>query len=146
LNKLWSDFIKEGKNYNDILAWAHSKVIKEALTIFKTEYKTDNKTNKKIRIVIDKFDEYKMDYRLKNLDHDKIEVIQKIAGESEIPVAAASIVAKKIFEDYLKKFESEFNITNIKNIDPKSLDAKIIPRIAKIHFKNISNILEKSKG
>lgn len=139
LNQLWTDFKKEGKNYNDLLAWAHSKAIKEALMIFRDEYKTD----KQIKVFIDKFDENKMDSRLTSLDYDKIDVVQKISGESEIAVAAASIIAKKIFEDYLKKLETEFAIKNIKNIDPKSLDVKILPLIAKIHFNNISKIIEK---
>ncbi|MHA1755526.1 MAG: RNA-binding domain-containing protein [Promethearchaeota archaeon] len=133
-NSLWIDFEKEGKNYNDLIAWAHSKAIKMAIEKL-------NEVNK-IKIVIDKFDQNKMDLRLQTINRSKVEIVQKSSGESEIPVAAASIISKKKFEDYLKKLQSEYEISNLKQIEPESLDPITLFNTAKIHFKNIDNILK----
>ena len=84
-----------------------------------------------------------MDLRLQTINQSKVEIVQKVSGESEIPVAAASIISKKIFEDYLKKLESEFKISNLKRINPETLDPRILFHVAKIHFKNIDSILRR---
>jgi ribonuclease HIII len=129
---------KEGKSLNDLLAWAHAETIKDL---------EEKIGNKKIRIVIDKFDVKKMESRLRGkarqrrLLGDNIEVIQKSKGESEIPVAAASIIAKKIFEERVDKLNKKFGI-NLREAKPEDIDPKILPLVAKTHFKNVSKCLE----
>ena len=130
-NKLYSKLQREGKSLNDMMAWAHSVVIKELIE--KIEFK-------KVKVVIDKFDFEKTEYRLENVDKRNLEIIQKSGGESEIPVAAASIIAKYLFELEVDKLNEKYQI-NLRKVKPKDISLDVLPTVAKVHFKNIKNIL-----
>lgn len=79
--------------------------------------------------------------RLLNIDTDKVEIIQKSKGESEIPVAVASILAKNAFNEEVVKMSKLFKI-DFRNTDPKDIPKDILKKTAKAHFKNISKILQ----
>jgi ribonuclease HIII len=128
-NELYFDFTKENKNLNDLLAWAHSAAIKEVLTRLK-------QVEKKIIIIIDKFDFQKLDLRLRKIKKENIEIIQKAHGESEIPVALASILAKYFFEKEIHDLNYKYNI-DLKNESPDKLSKEVLFNVAKIHFKNV---------
>ena len=130
-NKLYSKLQREGKSLNDMMAWAHSVVIKELIE--KIEFK-------KVKVVIDKFDFEKTEYRLENVDKRNLEIIQKSGGESEIPVAAASIIAKYLFELEVDKLNEKYQI-DLRKVKPKDVSLDVLPTVAKVHFKNIKNIL-----
>jgi ribonuclease HIII len=100
-NKRYHEFNKEKKSLNDLMAWAHSKVIQELLHQIKF-------TNAKV--VIDKFDFEKMEYRLEKIDKTNLEIIQRTGGESETPVAAASIIAKYLFEQEVDKLDKTYGL------------------------------------
>ena len=59
-------------------------------------------------MVIDKFDFEKTEFRLEKVDRTNVEIIQKSKGESEIPVAAASIIAKYTFEKEVDKLNIKY--------------------------------------
>lgn len=126
-NKQYEEFKKEGKTLNDMLAWAHVRVIKD-LTC-KLEYK-------KARVIIDKFDAEKTEFRLQGLDRENLEVVQKSHAESEIPVAAASILAKYVFERRLDELNRNFGV-DLRNCEPNDV-RDVLPEVAKMHFKNVS--------
>ena len=130
-NEMIVQFKKENKNLNELLAWAHSAAIKA--TIDKLQYQ-------KIRVVIDKFDVEKTFRRLYGgvyiLDKEKVEIIQKSKGESEIPVAASSIIAKDIFEKEVDAMGNAFGM-NFRKMNPQDLPKSILEKVAKLHFKNI---------
>jgi ribonuclease HIII len=136
-NKLFEELSKEGKNSNDILAWAHSEVVKDLI---------EKAGTNDVQIIIDKFDFNKTDSRLsskervRSVDQTKIKVIQKSKGESEIPVAAASIIAKSIFEEEVQKLSNKYGV-DLKSIPPNDLPRDIIPKVAKTNFKNIKAVL-----
>ena len=136
-NKLYEEFKSEGKNLNDLLAWAHSEIIKDLIEKF-------GSTN--IEVVIDKFDFRKTDSRLsarwreRRIDQSKIEVIQKSKGESEIPVAAASVIAKSIFEKEVAMLSNKFHI-DLKTISPENVPKDALTLVAKTHFQNIRKLL-----
>ena len=130
-NRKYSEFQKEGKSLNMILAWAHAAVVKELLSQVKFE---------KAKVIIDKFDYEKTEFRLGNLDRTNIEIIQKSKGESEIPVATASIIAKYIFENEVDKLDEEYSI-DLRNSEPSEIDPEILPHVAKIHFKNVKKYI-----
>lgn len=91
------EFRNEGKNLNDMLAWAHAKVISESYAVLR-----NRKEN--IKIVIDQFARVKTEQRLsRKLDLEKIELVQRPKAEDEIAVAAASIVAREAREDWLDR-------------------------------------------
>ena len=120
-NKLYDKFKQEGKNLNHLLAYLHSKAINKVLKHAKT-------TN--ILIIIDEFDNKKMNEYL-NINK-KIQVIQEQDGERFIPVATSSIIAKYHYEKTLKEIEERYNIKL-----RKTIDKKIIDKVAKTHFKNV---------
>ena len=130
-NSKYKEFQKEGKNLNDMLAWAHSAAIKDLLK----KIKFNN-----AKVVIDKFDFQKTEYRLSSVDKTNLEIIQKTKGESEISVALASIIAKYIFENEVDKLNKKYKI-DLRKTKPAEIDPKILPLVAKLHFKNVKKHL-----
>jgi len=89
------EFRKEGKNLNDMLAWAHTKVISEVYNIVKA-------SDEPIKIVIDQFARVKTEARLRGkIDLRKVELVQRPKAEDEIAVAAASIIAREARESWI---------------------------------------------
>ena len=130
-NNLYNQFQDEGKSLNDIMAWAHSKVIQQSLAVI--EYR-------KAKVIIDKFDYKKTDYRLKSIDQTGLKIIQMTGGESEIPVAAASIIAKYLFEKTVDELNMMYNV-NLRNVKPENVKPELLRETAKIHFKNVEKLL-----
>ncbi len=133
LNKLWEDFTKEGKNYNDLIAWQHQRAILDILKGIEIK--------KRILIIIDKFDINKVDERLKNLSENEfIDIKQIPKGESYVPVAFASIIAKKIWYQEIevlnRKYGLDFPRVKINDIDPL-----IVNKTGKLFFKNVRLIV-----
>lgn len=123
---------KENKNLNELLAWTHAKVIQNTL---------DTLNYDSAKVVIDKFDVEKTYKRLSKLDKNKIKIIQKSKGESEIPVAVASILAKSFFEEEVSVMCRRYGI-DFRKINPAEIPKDIIEKVYKTHFKNISKLLE----
>ena len=130
-NNLYSQFKIEGKSLNDIMAWAHSKVIQQTLALIKFG---------NAKVIIDKFDYKKMDYRLKSVDQTGLKIIQMTGGESEIPVATASIIAKYLFEKTVNELSILYNV-NLRDIKPEDVKPELLSETAKIHFKNVQKLL-----
>lgn len=129
-NQMYAEFEKEGKSLNDMLAWAHSAVIKAMLKYIHA---------KNAKVVIDKFDFEKTEYRLETVDRTNVEIIQKSKGESEIPVAAASIIAKYTFETEVDKLNEKYKI-DLRKLQPLEVDKSVLPFVAKLHFKNVNSL------
>jgi len=96
LNTFMGELRGEGKNLNELLAWAHAKALETLYERLKGKYEHP-------RIVIDEFDRIKTQSRLgRVLDYLKVEVIQKPRAEEEMAVAAASVLAKARYESWLQ--------------------------------------------
>ena len=94
-NSQIEEFRKEGTNLNDMLAWAHTKVISEV-------YESVKEREENIKIVVDQFARVKTEARLRGkLDLSKIELVQRPKAEDEIAVAAASIIAREAREAWI---------------------------------------------
>lgn len=126
-NKIYEEYSKKGKNLNDLMAQIHTDLIKKVLS--KIEYK-------KAKVVIDMFDYKKTEEKLKDLEKENLLVVQKTGGESETSVAAASILAKYLFEKEVDALEAEHKI-NIRRVKPKDVPKILLPSVAKAHFKNV---------
>lgn len=139
-NVLYSQFQKEGKSLNDMLAWAHAEAIKDLL---------EKVGHQRIRVVIDKFDVKKTESRLRGemrerkIKDNNVEVIQKSKGEYEIPVATASILAKYIFEKKVDELNYKYGV-DLRNYKPEEINPKILSYVAKLHFKNVANCIRKA--
>jgi len=130
-NTRYKQFKREGKSLNDMMAWAHSKAIQELLE--KIEFNN-------AKVIIDKFDYEKTEYRLEKVDKKNLEIIQISGGESETSVAAASIIAKYLFEIEVDKLNEEYDI-DLRSSQPEDIDPKILPNVAKTHFKNVEKFI-----
>lgn len=98
------EFRKEGKNLNDMLAWAHTTVISEV-------YNTLRAGHEPIKIVVDQFARVKTEARLRGkIDLSKVELIQRPKAEDEIAVAAASIIAREAREAWIDWACEKFSI------------------------------------
>lgn len=130
-NLLILQYKNERKNLNDLLAWAHSAAIMQTVKGLGII------SSSAIRVTIDKFAEGKMDWSLQDLKQRGITIVQKTGGEEDIPVAAASIIAKSLFEEEVDRmcqtYGMDFRIMKTTDV-PKD----IIDQVAKMHFKNVS--------
>ncbi len=127
------------KNLNKLLAWGHAK----AISILSEKYEC------KIAVT-DKFaDEKILKDSLKKLNV-KIKVVQKINGEQDTVVAAASILARdeflkslrslgKMVGAVLPKGASDVEKTAKELIE--KYDSKILYEVAKVHFKTTKRVL-----
>jgi len=127
-NRLYREFRSENKTLNDLMAWAHSSVLSNLL---KRLHFT------RAQIIIDQFDIKATDLRLGKVKQFNVDIIQKKGGESEIPVAAASIIAKLIFEENVDELNKKYAI-DLRNIFPAEIPIDILSKVAKMHFKNVS--------
>jgi ribonuclease HIII len=59
----------------------------------------------------------------------------------EIPISVASIIAKNTLEGRVDQLNKQFNL-DLRSISPERIDPRILPLVAKIHFKNISKLLD----
>lgn len=128
-NRLYKNFKNQGKTLNDLLAWAHSRVIQDL---------TNRLKFKKAYLVIDKFDQKKMDLQLKKMDLTGVDMVQLSGGESETAVAAASIIAKYHFEREVERLNNKYGI-DLKT--GPTIDVEIVGQVAKEHFANVKTRL-----
>jgi len=135
-NRLYREFKSEGKSLNDLMAWAHSKIIQKLLG--RLEFN-------QAQVIIDKFDQKKTEKRLGNYDESRVKVIQKTGAETETPVAAASIIAKSLFEKAVHELNEKYDL-DLKNSGPEEINPEILPYVAKAHFKNVKSLLGGRSG
>jgi ribonuclease HIII len=138
-NKLYRKFKSEGKNLNTLLAWAHAKAIEEVLT--RVECKN---------VLSDKFADEK--YIIEKLQEKgkKINLRQEHKAESNVAVAAASILARERFLVKLKNISQEYGITLSKGASSLVIEQaqnliskygfEILNKIAKVHFKTTESL------
>lgn len=131
-NELYSEFRSEHKSLNDLLAWAHSAALRELL---------DKLGSKRVKIVIDQFDPIKMDLRLSAIDRDRVTVVQRPRGEDDPMVAAASILAKWVFEREVDDLSARF-LTDLRKAQPRDVPRDRLRSVAKLHFQNVTAAME----
>jgi ribonuclease HIII len=128
-NDLYEQFKKEDKTLNDLLAWAHTSCISDILARLQPT---------RITVVVDEFDARKVSKRL-HAEKFNIQLIQKTKGESEPAVAAASILAKVIFEEKVDQLNEKYGI-NLRGTPPGNVPKAVLPYVAKLHFKNVPSL------
>ncbi len=117
----------EGKNLNDLLAWAHTTAIAKVLRVISTDAP--------VTVVIDEFSREKMHSRLmRAVGHQSLTVIQRHRAEDEVAVAAASIVARARREKWIDDMSRHLGV-DLRQLTPD--DALAHPRrslFAKISY------------
>ena len=135
-NELYGKF----KNLNRLLGWAHAAALEDVIR------KTDCK-----EALLDQFaDKHVMENALKQ---KKIEVNlkQKVRGEEDLVVAAASILARAGFLDGLETLSQEYGLPLPKGAAAQVVDAgrklvakygvEILGKVAKTHFKTMNDVI-----
>jgi ribonuclease HIII len=139
-NQLYDQFRRENKNLNTLLAWGHAKALEEILTKVDCHYAMAD------QFADEKFIISKLQERGKALN-----LIQQHKAESNIAVAAASIIARARFLKKLEKLSHDFHIDLPKGSSEKVIEVanhfvtkfgkESLTKVAKLHFKTTSRIL-----
>jgi ribonuclease HIII len=127
------------KNLNRLLAWAHTAALGDL----------SQKTGCK-KALLDQFAEkHVMENALKQKKID-VELTQKVRGEEDLVVAAASILARAAFLDGMKSLSEEVGIelpkgasAQVKEAAQKliaKLGREVLGKVAKTHFKTTSEL------
>lgn len=127
------------KNLNRLLAWAHTAALGDL----------SQKTGCK-KALLDQFAEkHVMENALKQKKID-VELTQKVRGEEDLVVAAASILARAAFLDGMKSLSEEFGMelpkgasAQVKEAAQKliaKLGREALGKVAKTHFKTTSEL------
>ncbi len=112
-NERLEEFREEGKNLNDLLAWAHAKAVAEVYKQLKPS------EDSLVRVVVDEFSRHKTQSRLgRVIDLDTIELVQKPRAEDIVSVAAASIVAKNAREDWIESASERLGL-DLRSLKPE---------------------------
>lgn len=139
--KKYNELMKKGGNLNSLLAWAHATAI-ESL-------------QKKLplcdRALSDKFADDRLiagNLKRKNVS---INLEQRHKAESDIAVAAASVIAREIFLGWLEKTSSERGVKLPKGASCQVIEAgklfvskfgeDCLCEVAKLHFKTTDSVL-----
>ena len=140
-NTLYEEFRREGRNLNHLLAWGHARTIESLLESAPCPL-----------AVTDQFgNENYIRSRLMKKGRE-IELIQEHRGERYLAVAAASILARDRFLEYLEKLSGEAGLTL-----PKGAGAPVVaagrkyverhgvdklPSVAKMHYKTTAQVVQ----
>jgi ribonuclease HIII len=137
-NELYEQF----KNLNTLLAWGHATAI-EQLSL-KSSCRC---------VIVDKFAHESLVERALAKKNLSLEVEQKTKAESDIVVAAASIVARAAFLDSLETLSKKYGIALPKGASARCIEAgktlvehfgkEILFDVAKVHFRTTEQVLSK---
>ncbi|MFW9803260.1 MAG: hypothetical protein ACFFFC_11435 [Candidatus Thorarchaeota archaeon] len=119
----------EGKNLNDLLAWAHS------IAVFNVYNEIGPSSETGIQIVVDEFAREKTRERLSRvMDLEEVQLVQRHQAEDEIAVAAASISARAARELWIDGARKSLNI-ELREMSKEQ--ARVHPerhRFVKVHY------------
>jgi ribonuclease HIII len=136
----YNELYEKIKNLNHLLAWGHAQAIENVL----------EKQPAKL-IISDQFSAggNAVKSRLKELGK-QAEFISRVRAESDLAVAAASILARAEFLHRLRAIGQEFGVELPKgatNVIPTgkrlvaSFGPEVLPKVAKMHFKTSGQVL-----
>jgi ribonuclease HIII len=129
------------RNVNDILGWGHARVIENLLA------KVDAP-----KAISDQFGNKKIIERALMERGKKIKLVQRHKAESDLAVAAASIIARDEFVRRLHKLGKEFGVELPKGASQAVQDAAVeligkhgreaLAKVAKMHFRTAQKVLQ----
>lgn len=134
-----------GQNLNKLLAWGHAQVINSL-----------HQQTGADKAISDQFGDKALLENALLAQQCKIELVQRPKAESEIAVAAASIVARAAFRRAMNKYNEDLAIDiplgasspQVKEVGRQILrrwGQKGLTQVAKMHFKTIREIMEEER-
>jgi ribonuclease HIII len=143
-NELYEQFRREGKNLNTLVAWGHARGIEDVLSHgVRPEY-----------AVIDKFadERYMQQKLLADTRRSGLRLDQRTKGESDVAVAAASILARDGFVTWLEERSRKLGFPLPKGASAQVIvtarrivadrGEKALSEVAKLSFKTTRQVLE----
>ena len=128
-------------NLNHLLAWGHARVIENLCA----------RVPDCPRALSDKFADARVLQKALLEKGRKIQLDQRTKAESDYAVAAASILAREGFINWLDKSGKELGVVLAKGVSPKvkaaaaeiitGYGADMLPKVAKMHFNTASEVL-----
>ena len=140
-NALYTSFREKGQNLNHLLAWLHAKAIQNLLNRSDCRY-----------ILVDRFAKPEVLAAQLQKFRLKIDLVQIPQAESDIAVAAASIIARDAFLQCLEELSEKYQIklpkgaTHVIEVGRRIVElhgTEALRHVAKLHFKTTGNILRK---
>ncbi len=135
-NLLYNQF----KNLNKLLNWAHSKAIEKLIDRTKCQF-----------VITDKFSKEKLHIDASS-NYMNVQFVQLEKAEKFIGVAAASILARDLFNNWFESHSknglnlpkgASGNVENFARDLFKKIDDEKIAEVAKLHFKTLKKINNK---
>lgn len=138
----YNDLYDKIKNLNKLLAWGHARVIENILENVECHH-----------VLSDQFGDESLIKKALMEKGNKVHLEQRPRAEENIVVAAASILARDGFLEYMNRLSREYQIPFVKGASQKVIDLgktlvtqngkDILKKVAKLHFRTTQNILSK---
>jgi ribonuclease HIII len=143
-NELYEQFRREGKNLNSLLAWGHARSIDTLLSA-----PASKRANPKFALVDQFADKHYIEQRTRKFG---IPIHQRHKAEEDIAVAAASVLARDGFLQWLERLSLRTQIPLPKGASPQVIaaakqfvrrwGAKWLGEVAKLSFRTTAKVLE----
>jgi ribonuclease HIII len=143
-NTLYAEFRREGKRLNQLLAWAHVRSIAELL-----ERGTGG--DRIAYAIVDQFADARIVEKAAETRARDLRIVQFPRAEADVAVAAASIVAREAFLDWLARASERVGITLPKGASPQVVEAarelvaqggrELLGSVAKLHFATTERVI-----
>ena len=140
-NTLYADFRREGKRLNQLLAWAHVRSIAELL----------ERGPVPAYAIVDQFADARVVEKAAETRARDLRIVQFPRAEADVAVAAASIVAREAFLDWLARASERVGVTLPKGASPQVVEAarEIVAQggrerlgsVAKLHFATTERVV-----
>ena len=144
--KRYNELYERFANLNELLAWGHAKVIEELLTRVPTCP----------RALSDQFANPRVLQRALERKGVEIELQQRTKGESDVAVAAASILAREAFVRWMEQAAGEWELPLALGAGPPVLEAgraflethgvQELRKVGKVHFKTTNQLTDGGIG
>ncbi|MBI1927535.1 ribonuclease HIII [Candidatus Poribacteria bacterium] len=143
-NAMYAAFTKSGGNLNYLLAWLHAQAIRNLLNRVDCRY-----------VLVDGFAKPEVLASQLQPVQPKIELVQVPKAESDIAVAAASIIARDLFLRRLDQLSEQYQMklpkgashvieTGRQFVERHGIEA--LRHVAKLHFKTTADILSSAQA
>jgi ribonuclease HIII len=140
-NALYAQFRREGKRLNQLLAWAHVRSIAEVV----------EEGPVPAYAIVDQFADARVVERAAETKARDLRIVQFPRAEADVAVAAASILAREAFLDWLARASERVGVALPKGASPQVVEAarRIVAQggeerlasVAKLHFATTERVL-----
>jgi ribonuclease HIII len=140
-NELYAQFRREGKRLNQLLAWAHVRSLADLL----------DGGDPPAYAIVDQFADASVVDKAAETKARGVRIVQFPRAEADVAVAAASILARAAFLDWLERASRRVGVDLPKGASPAVVDAarrivrqggrEALSEVAKLHFKTTDQVL-----